>query len=758
MCEREHLSEFYMDIGSRDGRNRCRLVELFGNRAEVGLYVADLDTGALLFASPETPSASCGESIPCFTPGHSKGRCPSCPVGKLVGPDGRPLPPYTWEGYQDASDCWFKCTHQAIEWTDGRLVQMMAVCDITETKIMEDKLASLAFIDSLLGIGNANMLERRMADPGRAPVSLILYDICAMQKINEAYGRDAGDEFLRALRDWGLGMGLPGAELYRIGGDSFCLAVPEIGRQELADAAQALYDRFREPWRVRSGDETYMALFCDANVGVIPGDMIQHDEALLNLIDRTMKLARQKGRMTLYDEAADREYRKRMRFELSLKRCVREDMQGFEVYYQAIADPVTGTWCGFEALCRWTSPELGPVPPTLFIPEAERLELIDAVGLWALETAVAQCKVWGLDKRKRFILDVNLSAIQFSDERLADKIMAIREKYDCPGSKVCLEITESTQFTFTDLSLLTIQGLREKGLLVALDDFGTGYSNFNNLKSLPIDILKIERVFITNIDTDSYQQYLFQAMSELAHAVGMKLVAEGVENREQMEILMKNGTDYLQGYLFSQPLPASEIEKNLERFRKVERSFHIIRERKIDVETLMDDESGYILSPQLYRVFNQCMRILFYHKDLERAISRVLRIIGRHMDVSRTYFFLRGAGDIFERVHEWCAAGIESTRKGSRSMTVDGQWLDQFRRDGFILTSDIATLPQIAAMKVDTQAVALIPLWDDGQLLGFMGFDDCVYQRDWRPEEVLMLHNLSVILTCILGKRRAVNA
>lgn len=730
------------------------------DHTEIGIYVTDWETDQILFANRKAAAYAGlqGEQallgVPCYSlfgdnPGQ---RCASCPRGKLLDEHGNPLPPYVWENYFPKDNLWVKCVNRAISWNDGRLAQLIIFYDITETKLLEQRLSGLAYTDQHLGLKNGLMLERDM-QTGSQQYSLVLFDIRSLQKINEAYGRDIGDALLCALRDWVLDMKHPEAELYRVDSDAFCLAVPNAELQDLTSAAEAILARFKQPWRFDAGENT-LSLFCEITVGVIPGNMIRDDEPLLNLIERTLNLARDKNEMTLYDEKTDLSVKQRLRFELSLKRCVRENMEGFAIYYQPIADPITGTWCGFEALCRWNSPELGPVSPNFFIPEAERLELIDAIGIWALETAVAQCKAWALDRRKRFILDVNLSAIQFSDERLAEKILRVLRENDFPGEKLCLEITESTQFTFTDLSLQTIRTLREKNVLVALDDFGTGYSNFNNLKTLPIDIVKIERVFVTHIDTDSYQQYLFHAMSELAHAADMKLVAEGVENREQVDILLKNGADYLQGYLFSKPLPASEMEAQLHHFHEIDSSFNLIRNRKIDIRELLDVENGYILTPNLYKILNRGMRILFYHSDMDEAIEQVLRIVGLHMDVSRTYVYLHEYDNIYSRTHEWCAEGIASIKEAMTHIEFHEDWLEMLKRNGLVLTSDVTTIPKATQIDGGIKAVAVIPLWEDETLLGFVGFSDCLYNRDWRPEEVLMLHNLCVIITSILSKRQ----
>jgi EAL domain-containing protein (putative c-di-GMP-specific phosphodiesterase class I) len=243
-------------------------------------------------------------------------------------------------------------------------------------------------------------------------------------------------------------------------------------------------------------------------------------------------------------------------------------MMGFDVYFQPIVDAGSKKWIGLEALARWDSPQFGRIPPLVFIRIAEKLGLINKVGQWVLDRAIGICAELGLEQYEGFFLDVNLSMSQLFDEALIGKVLVALQKHKFPASCLSLEVTESEEFIQTDYSQTTIERLKSLEIRIALDDFGTGYSNFNNLRNLPVSLLKTEKEFIDNITTDEYQQFLSRVIVEMAHAAGMKLVAEGVETPEQLEHLMKNGTDYYQGYLFAKPLSKAELAANKVRFEQ----------------------------------------------------------------------------------------------------------------------------------------------------------------------------------------------
>lgn len=546
------------------------LTTAFDN-AEVWLYISDFYTGEILFANHKfaeftknTVEGLLGKKCWGLINLESDSRCPFCPYQHVINSEEKPTGKYVWELHIPSANKWVKVINEIICWIDGRLANIATFYDITEIKLAQAQLTDLAFIDQQLRLMNKLKLTQDMRDASSKP-SLIVFDILSLHKINEAYGRDIGDNLLKSVRDWILSLNIPNSSLYRIGGDEFCLSIGQATLETVKEYAMILCHRFAKLWLVEKNIKDIDCL-CGAAIGVIPCKYIDENCSLLTMIDITLKVAKSSEKVVVYNEEMTITFKKHIELELSLKRCVNERMTGFDVYYEPIINPVTREWCALEALCRWNSPELGMVSPLMFIPVAERMMLIGVIGLWVLKMAVSKCKEWELDTHKKFTLHVNFSAIQFLDELLAQKIMNVLSDYKYPGNKLCIEITESTQFTFSYEALETINFLRENNVLVALDDFGTGYSNFNNMKNLPVDILKIERAFVANIENDNYQQYIIQVIAALAHNFDMKMIAEGVENEEQLALLQKSGADFLQGYLFSKPLPYREMERQLYNF------------------------------------------------------------------------------------------------------------------------------------------------------------------------------------------------
>jgi EAL domain-containing protein (putative c-di-GMP-specific phosphodiesterase class I) len=202
----------------------------------------------------------------------------------------------------------------------------------------------------------------------------------------------------------------------------------------------------------------------------------------------------------------------------------------------------------------------------VFIHIAEHIGVINKIGYWVLDTAIGICARLGLDRVEGFFLDVNLSSSQMSDETLINKVLLSLQKHRFPAHCLSLEVTESQNLESIGYSHTTIELLRSLDIKVALDDFGTGYSNFNNLRNLPVRILKTEKQFIDNIATDDYQKFLMKVLIDLAHEAEMKLISEGVETVEQMKELLINGADFFQGYLFAEPLSATELAASVDKF------------------------------------------------------------------------------------------------------------------------------------------------------------------------------------------------
>jgi EAL domain-containing protein (putative c-di-GMP-specific phosphodiesterase class I) len=579
--------------------------------------------------------------------------------------------------------------------------------------------------------------------------------VLSLGEINEVYGREAGNDLLSAFSDF-LSGNIPDAVVYRISGGKFCITIHKNSPEELNAIAEELFKKLEEPWKIICYDVPRM-LICKFTVGVIYSHLLKTDDASLNIVDRMFKFAKSSmRRVVFYNDDMVRELRRRKQLEYSLKSCVANNMEGFEVFYQPIVDPVTEMWRGVEALCRWRSPELGFVSPAEFIIVAERLGLIEVLGLWVLETSIRQCRLWGLDQSKSFVLDVNLSAHQFLDIHLADKILHIIKENEYPGENLCLEITESTQFTFSGHTMKTFDQLKEANILIALDDFGTGYSAFNKLKDMPVNIVKIERSFVMNIESDSYMRFLFNSIAKLAHAADMIVVAEGVETVEQMSILLDNGADLLQGYLFSKPVHPDEIELMINRFHETDPTLMTMQKQITNINSLLSPENDLDLSADSYRLLIKCVHILLSGYSAGEALDEVLALVGKHLNVSRTYIFLRESDNIYSNKFEWCNEGISSQMEMLTNFPVMDSFIDILKRDKSLVSHNISDLPKDIYDTLNVQgirSILIFPIMEGGDLTGFMGYDECMDLRHWWwPEEILMLYNLSLIIAGILNK------
>ena len=377
-------------------------------------------------------------------------------------------------------------------------------------------------------------------------------------------------------------------------------------------------------------------------------------------------------------------------------------------------------------------------------------------GFWK---QAKQSKAWNLDAHDEFFLDVNLSPIQLLDENLDAKILDILNRCDYPNNKLSLEITESAQLNFSNHTLEAISRLTRQNIPIALDDFGTGYSSYNSLKNLPASVLKTEKAFLDGVENDEYLQQLLETMVSLAHASGMKMTAEGVETTEQMKLLMDNRVDYVQGYLFSKPLPGEEFEKKLKNFYHREEKSAAGEYSRIDINSLLHSEAAYSLPPSLYRTLIRCMQILFNTPDINDGINAILAVVGKKLGVNRHVVFLKDYGkNTFTNTHEWCDERTQSNMGRFKSVNIaeaTPSFIPLFEREGMIVSANIAALPRdIYQMFLDTGVKSNIatPLWRGKELLGYVGLDECTKRRNWLPEEALMVHSVCGILANVLDR------
>jgi len=244
--------------------------------------------------------------------------------------------------------------------------------------------------------------------------------------------------------------------------------------------------------------------------------------------------------------------------ETRLKRAI--EKEEFKLFYQPQVDLETGKMVGMEALLRWEVSDLGMMPPSEFIPVAEETGLIVPLGEWVLRTACAQNKQWQNAKLPPISVSVNLSGRQFHHQNLVEKVEAALRESRLEPQWLDLEITETYAMQDSDFTLATLKDLKRMGVHISMDDFGTGYSSLSQLKHFPIDTLKIDRSFIKDLASDPKEEAIVSAIIVLAHSLGMDVVAEGVETREELAIVKKHRCDKIQGYLFSRPIPVPDFE------------------------------------------------------------------------------------------------------------------------------------------------------------------------------------------------------
>jgi diguanylate cyclase (GGDEF)-like protein len=424
----------------------------------------------------------------------------------------------------------------------------------------------IAYHDALTGLPNRPLFMDRLiisvAQSHRSgqKLAVLFLDLDRFKDINDSLGHSIGDQLLKALADRIRRCMREGDTLARFGGDEFTLLIPRIEDVEnVAKVAAEILETLDRPFVVSDRE-----LFMSASIGisVYPADGLDA-ETLVRNADTAMYRAKDSGRdnYQLYAPAMNALALERLALENLLRKAISQ--QELVLHYQPLVDANSRSVVGFEALVRWQHPELGLLSPGQFISVAEMSGLIIPIGEWVLHTALRQLRTWrhmfGTDLR----MSVNLSARQFQQPDLADQIRAAVEEHDVPPTSVELEITESHAMQNAERTIGTLRELKEIGVRIAIDDFGTGYSSLSYLKRFPIDTLKLDQAFVRGVLSDPSDAAIVSAVISMAHSLDLEVVAEGVETAEQLSFLQSRQCDRIQGYYFSAPLTAAEMEPYL---------------------------------------------------------------------------------------------------------------------------------------------------------------------------------------------------
>ncbi|MCB1646032.1 MAG: EAL domain-containing protein [Pseudomonadales bacterium] len=442
----------------------------------------------------------------------------------------------------------------------GNYLLLGTFLDVSQIRLAEEKIYDMAYFDELTGLANRAHLRQHLSQElshaarNSLQMAVFFIDLDGFKEINDTLGHEAGDEYLKEFSRRLLQVVRADDFVARLGGDEFCIVLNDLEEgTAVARAAERCLNMNNTPIRLGNQD---CSPRLSIGIAVYPDDG-QDFNSLLRAADTAMYSAKQSGKhcFAFYDAEMTREAEERFQMEADLKVALSE--QQFELWYQPKVCLKTGDLVGVEALIRWFHPKKGQIRPDQFIPAAERVGLINDIGIWVLEEAAAQSRQWK-DAGLQLVTAINISSSHFSSPGFSDKVTEVVEKYCLESGDLEIEITESLSrdpLQHTEVS----QRLRQAGQRVAIDDFGTGYSSLSVLIQLEADTLKVDRSFINDLSSDSASALMVSAILSIGLGLGYEIVAEGVETREQVEFLSSWGCPYAQGYLFSPPVPAAAI-------------------------------------------------------------------------------------------------------------------------------------------------------------------------------------------------------
>lgn len=443
------------------------------------------------------------------------------------------------------------------------------VTDVTQRRVAEERLKIIAQYDPLTGLANRSLLQDRIkralirAKRHKQFMALLFLDLDGFKLINDSLGHEVGDELLKKVAQRLEACVRQSDTIARLGGDEFTVLLEDVSHDtDVAIVANKILSKLSKPFLL-GNNEVYVTT--SIGIALSEGGEANDVLGLLKQADIAMYQAKDMGRNNFqyYTKELNQQIQKRMVLGMNLHKAL--DNKQFVLYYQPQIDVETGKIVGHEALLRWDHPEFGDVSPAEFVPILEENGLIIPVSNWLTKQACLQNKKWkdmDPDNYHSYV-SINLSARQFRASDLVKLLTEVLNETRLPPEMLVAEITESLLVT-DDMSTLNIlKKIKDLGIRVALDDFGTGYSSLSYLKKFPIDILKIDRSFVSGVVNDKDDAEITKAIIGLAKTLNLRVVAEGVESQEVLEFLKRCDCDSYQGYLFSKPLPADEITQQL---------------------------------------------------------------------------------------------------------------------------------------------------------------------------------------------------
>jgi diguanylate cyclase (GGDEF)-like protein/PAS domain S-box-containing protein len=536
----------------------------------IGITLSDL-TGKIIYSNPAeaeihgyTSEELIGKEVGEFTPLEQRKPFPVEQLNQLgmlkresvnVKKNGQEFP--------------VQLTSIAVRNTDGRCLGIVTTCeDISNQKEAEKKIHRLAYFDPLTGLPNRGMFQDRLrqalalAHRENHIVCLVFLDLDNFKDVNDTYGHDFGDKLLREVSERLAGSMRESDTLARLGGDEFVVILTSVTSMEsTATAVQRLLAIFSHPFVIET-----RKVYSSASIGIaLYPDDGQDAEGLLKCADTAMYHAKNEGKSQYRFFSSEMNHKIMRR--VSLENCLHQGLEKEEFFlnYQPQWDVKTSKMVGVEVLLRWQSAEFGLMPPSEFIALTENSGLIFDLGKWVLRTACVQARNWSLAGHHGFKVAVNISGKQLKQPDFLEMIDRVLKDSEIEPASLELEFTESVIMEQADKTIEILQSLKKMGIQLSIDNFGTGYSSLNYLKHFPIDRIKIDRSFVADLDHSNDDATLVETIISMGHSLSRKVLAEGVENGKQLNLLAAFGCDEAQGFYLAMPMAAEDIDKRIRR-------------------------------------------------------------------------------------------------------------------------------------------------------------------------------------------------
>jgi diguanylate cyclase (GGDEF)-like protein/PAS domain S-box-containing protein len=472
---------------------------------------------------------------------------------------------------KDGSWVWIEAKGQCLRDSTGTAYRFTGtMSDVTERKQFEKQLMYMATHDPLTGLPNRTLLQDRLqhamtiAQRKRRHLAALFVDLDRFKLVNDSLGHNVGDALLKAVADAIRAAVRPTDTVGRLGGDEFLVIAEDLNEpQDANGVAKAILAAFAKPVELDN-----QQLFISASVGIALYDGGGIDiAAILRHADAAMYSAKSSGGNThrFFIPEMNEEMVARLEMERRLREAI--DQGGFQVFYQPKIEVATLRPVGLEALLRWPQEDGSYIPPDRFIPAAEELGLIPAIGEWVMRQALKQVATWKAGGIDPLPIAVNVSVRQLTNADSVAAIRAVIEESPDEAPWLEIEVTESKMMDNLSVIVDSLRGLRDLGLKIAVDDFGTGHSSLSYLRRLPITALKVDRSFINDISSNADDAAIAATIIAMGHQLGLTIVAEGIETAEQLDFLRRHNCDEAQGFHFARPMPVAELEA---RFRSAD--------------------------------------------------------------------------------------------------------------------------------------------------------------------------------------------